>query len=834
MFDATLRYINLFILPNPKFSIPTSEMDPVYRMHPRTTDLDASYISQNTVNTVQALGPMSFSTPTKPAPAVTGANRAGVSFSLSPTPNRERAPTHRRNTVCAPYQDDGFDPFTSGHSGFSVSPLGRPFELPIGKENIPLTPPNANRVSSIKIVTPTDSPSPSMNRRLIQDIAALYSPKENTTKRFSTKKLTKTSKKKGKTKRKSAPPILALHDDPETRQTDGSPFLKKPQTSMLSPAKPPHIPIPPPVSTSPSAAIYALPQSHLISPTPSPPVLVRRNQNARPRPHSTSGSSFTSKLFELDLSPIVEDTQVFGDAPQVQIDVSIDTDEDSDPASALNSSGSSYGELLHDMTIDYFSLSQYGTPGRLEWGNDERSRWAVMSAHHPNQSTGDTAGPEDEDTNDWQGFNGHEEHRRSQGESDYEDALPDDSSLFIDMDIPELTLTVPTPELESSPELVDRRSPPPDPTSFLLPPQQAAPRPDHEPSPSVPSALAGAGRADYQRQDDHGGARITKMAMMVLEDIKPIRSPNELDPSLNDFRTPPSALPASSSRRTSAVDASLFGKTKANVLDDTYMNCKRTSYSDDMPGCATVTAQGEWTTDRTGTGLGETHSRRWSLLRGRSEARKSISACDSGEKKPMTGGRIWGRVSQLLGNLKMASRGRRSSRAGDTTQTVLTDAGTELDAESDRRAVHAGSCAGNTADVSTRDNNGTTPSRRENADIRDAGTTAIGLLGPPNRKRLSRSFGRSPNAVSNLGPSEPCSLSAIAPCDYESREPASVRPGDTSTGMNFVGFGVQSGDRRSTFETSGDGGGKAPEPRRRSFGFDMGSFGWKRRSTFGG
>ncbi|CAA7264932.1 unnamed protein product [Cyclocybe aegerita] len=441
MFDATLRYINLFILPNPKFSIPTSEMDPVYRMHSRTTDLDASYISQNTVNTVQALGPMSFSTPTKPAPAVTGTSRAVVSFSLSPTPNRERASTHKRNTVCVPYQDDGFDPFIIESPGCSVSPLGRPFELPVGKENTPPinSPPNTNRVSSIKIVTPMDSPSPSTDRRLRQDIAALYSPKENpTTRRFSTpKKLTKSKKKKDKIKRKSAPPVLALHDDPNTRQADESHILKKLQTSMLSPVKPAHIPIPPPVKISPSAAIYALPQAHLISPTPSPPVLGRRNQNARPRPHSTSGSSFTSKLFELDLSPIMEDAQVFGDAPQVQIDVSIDIDEDSEPASVLNSSDSSYGELLHDMTIDYFSLSRYGTLGRLEWANDKRSRWAVMSAHDPNQRTGDTAGTEDEDANGWEEFTSHEEHHHPQ-----------------DIDIPELTLTVPTPEMESSAELL--------------------------------------------------------------------------------------------------------------------------------------------------------------------------------------------------------------------------------------------------------------------------------------------------------------------------------------------------------------------------------------------
>ncbi|CAA7264931.1 unnamed protein product [Cyclocybe aegerita] len=301
------------------------------------------------------------------------------------------------------------------------------------------------------------------------------------------------------------------------------------------------------------------------------------------------------------------------------------------------------------------------------------------------------------------------------------------------------------------------------------------------------------------------------MGMMVLEDIKPIRSPNELDPSLHDFRTPPSAL-AASSRRTSAVDASPFGKMKANVL----VNCKRTSDSDDMLGRDTVTGEGEPTIGRTGTGLGETHSRRWSLLPGRSGARKSISAPapgDNGEDKHTAGGRIWGRVSQLLGNLKMSARGRRSSRAGDATQTVDMDAGTALDVEADRRAVRGGSCAGFTADLSMRDINGTTPSRREYADIRDAGTMAIDFLGPLNRKRWSRLSGRSPNTPSAYDSSEPCSHSAIAPWDDETGYPAVVRSGETSFGVNVAGSGVRSGDGRSTFETPGDGGGKAPEPR---------------------
>ncbi|PPQ94584.1 hypothetical protein CVT25_011897, partial [Psilocybe cyanescens] len=181
---------------------------------------------------------------------------------------------------------------------------------------------------------------------------------------------------------------------------------------------------------SPSAAIYALPHSHLISPPVLPPTLAQKAQ--RPNPPISSSAFSPNRSIGTDLSPIIEDMYTFVDPTEVN--------EDSLIASTVDSSGSSYGQLLEEMvrylnigfyfhtcaaimTIDYFNLSQYGAFGGMEWGNDE-SRQTEYSAQHSTQGYGDIQDP------GWRG----------------DHLEPVEQSVLI----PELTLTVPTPELGSS------------------------------------------------------------------------------------------------------------------------------------------------------------------------------------------------------------------------------------------------------------------------------------------------------------------------------------------------------------------------------------------------
>ncbi|KAF4612074.1 hypothetical protein D9613_004357 [Agrocybe pediades] len=169
-------------------------------------------------------------------------------------------------------------------------------------------------------------------------------------------------------------------------------------------------------------AMYAIPHSHLISSSRIVPPLVHKNQ--RTRPLSTS-SSYAQRSFEADLSPIIEDTRAcvepleFHEASRVSPTV----DEDD------SGSTESYGQLLEGITIDYSSPPQYTSGGGLEQGNnglndEERTTHGLFSAQHFNQ--------------DFRGIGG--SLWRAGNESD----VFEDSIL-----IPELTLTMPTPETDS-------------------------------------------------------------------------------------------------------------------------------------------------------------------------------------------------------------------------------------------------------------------------------------------------------------------------------------------------------------------------------------------------
>jgi hypothetical protein len=88
-------------------------------------------------------------------------------------------------------------------------------------------------------------------------------------------------------------------------------------------------------------------------------IISQQYQNQRLRAYSDLGSnsSYPSKLFELGLSPILEDFHIFADQTHLQQTKTghINWDGEESP---LNSSTSSYGELLNDV-VSYTEFYQH-------------------------------------------------------------------------------------------------------------------------------------------------------------------------------------------------------------------------------------------------------------------------------------------------------------------------------------------------------------------------------------------------------------------------------------------------------------------------------------------
>jgi len=142
MFDTTLRYLNLIILPHPSFDVPLSEPDPEFQILGRKGDHDTSYISQNQIS---QFGPIEFSTPRRPV--------------LKANSTHER----RRNTICcySCHLGDSFPanediPTNISVNSFLSSDTSR---HPL-YENVPAP----STSTGVKIATPHDSPSPSSSR----------------------------------------------------------------------------------------------------------------------------------------------------------------------------------------------------------------------------------------------------------------------------------------------------------------------------------------------------------------------------------------------------------------------------------------------------------------------------------------------------------------------------------------------------------------------------------------------------------------------------------------------------------------------------------------------
>ncbi|KIM38136.1 hypothetical protein M413DRAFT_30284 [Hebeloma cylindrosporum] len=436
--ETTLKYLTLFVVPHPKFSVPLSEADPVYRVHQRTADHDVSYVSQNPIDFA------SFGTPVKARSTATcGDSRAESS--------KDRA--RRRNTICcgagfllnsemSSLSDDFKPNFSvyahprdpSNHS--SVDSETHNLNTSVLQNKI-LNNPSRTSNSKIRIVTPTESPTrSSMTRRLTQDIAALYSSNSNqdnrAARRFHRQRESASSPtKKGKEKRNSAPPILAFAstrgDGHQRTSLIGSNEVPVDNSNRL---------------TSSTDTIFAIP-----NPQSSPPLLPaiaadfnqhndNNSKNQRIRAHSSSSSGpYANRLFELGLSPIIEDPQVFSERPLMCAARSVAAPNE---LSLEDSSGSSYGQLLEERAIDYFSLSTFGDFGGLEWSKVEsRINEEVTGGQYETQNFGEDA---------------HLEEGRERRPF-YNDMHALEDSMML---IPELTLTAPTPELGCSVELLPR------------------------------------------------------------------------------------------------------------------------------------------------------------------------------------------------------------------------------------------------------------------------------------------------------------------------------------------------------------------------------------------
>ncbi|KAF9478922.1 hypothetical protein BDN70DRAFT_721735 [Pholiota conissans] len=293
MFETTLKYINLFILPNPKFTIPESHYDIVYRGQ-QLRDPDNSHTSN-------------FTTPTK--------NAANMS------PFNELRTRHR-NTICCgeippSLSDISFFKF-EGPKHASLSP----FDSFHSEASVGLDIDSRNTQPRVRIVTPPSSPTSSTRRRLNREIAKLYCPSQpkhdGTSGTFSKFfQMKSVDKGKGKEKRNSAPPIL--HSPRRTYHITGHNYDRDSNS---------------PQSTSP---ILSAPALSLISSISSPENHFFDVAHQIPLDRTTSKQDppYTSKSFELDLSPIAEDSRTFSEPFDAMQELS-------------NASTSSYGELLDD------------------------------------------------------------------------------------------------------------------------------------------------------------------------------------------------------------------------------------------------------------------------------------------------------------------------------------------------------------------------------------------------------------------------------------------------------------------------------------------------------
>ncbi|KAF8893711.1 hypothetical protein CPB84DRAFT_1963461 [Gymnopilus junonius] len=358
MLDTTLKYLTLCVLPSPKFRIPRSDFDPVYRAHRNSIDQEASLISQHAIHSSRYT---SHSTPFKIN-----------SKARLQTESRSK----RRNTIgCS--DDIAFET----HPQFCVTPSHSTV-----REN------SASQLLSgqPRFATPDDSPIPAL--QLFDRTAPPDSPTLLKSNDWS--KSRATSSRKGKEKRNSAPPILPTpyHCDQRSMST------RLIDTNELF-----------------AAAYFVEESSQPYFPTHTMRAPISENHGTMQNDCTVLASPYASKLFESALSPILEDI-----CPCVD---PLDLNDESMIASTNESSVSSYGQLLDDMAIDHSGISSYGFSTRLVWQYDERGD---QSEHLGHQATRDFGMP--------------------QG-SEWKDDYVEESIL-----VPELRLTIPTPEMGSSVE----------------------------------------------------------------------------------------------------------------------------------------------------------------------------------------------------------------------------------------------------------------------------------------------------------------------------------------------------------------------------------------------
>ncbi|KAF9528095.1 hypothetical protein CPB83DRAFT_894587 [Crepidotus variabilis] len=371
MLSTALRYINLIVLPHPSFNVPPSGFDPVHRCfsYRKREDRDVTYdrLQNSSFAQLDSLAVLGVET-TPAKKRISSAHRqtpqtvVPVSGFVSTTKQRIYSPENiasaspRRNTVAFPSfgEEDATNALlevprvilTQSQHPESLAPPS-----PSGHSSMWETTPTKNMGvggPKVRIEEPKDI---AMQKRLWEDIAALYdgSPTrgEHSVSFVPTPRSSLIKYSLQPSNRRFNKKVIRRHSDEDL----SSPSCKLAKRSSA-----------PPVLTLSweTRGLFTLDENTLCDPSTSPsrlPPTAYRKASQRGGRQPLSGinanSSYTSRLYEFDLSPIIEDAHVFTDPCFEEVAFQPAKKQRSENNNeycegALDSSGSSYGEVLQE------------------------------------------------------------------------------------------------------------------------------------------------------------------------------------------------------------------------------------------------------------------------------------------------------------------------------------------------------------------------------------------------------------------------------------------------------------------------------------------------------
>ncbi|KAF5312424.1 hypothetical protein D9619_002454 [Psilocybe cf. subviscida] len=318
MFTTTLKYLNLFILPNPSFEIPPSEEDPIYHIHPRKSDKDSSFISPFPIP-VSALSSASLrsrsrsrrhtQTYARISTHTRDSQKASQGVTRKPASRKAEERARRRNTICGGALDSpsyvaiSYESLSASEKTSPPAPKRAMLRTDIGAGNALTsddphvdgsarsdTSVNADidRRVKVQIQTPAlrNSPSPARARgRLTNDIAALYSGDYNTQKAKDKGKEPACPSRTSKGERRvSAPPVFGAASS-FRRVSEDRALNGQVESDTLNLNRNTHHVI------SPASAMYALPHSQQLIVLPPPTAVKTRIEFLSANSVVKSGSS---------------------------------------------------------------------------------------------------------------------------------------------------------------------------------------------------------------------------------------------------------------------------------------------------------------------------------------------------------------------------------------------------------------------------------------------------------------------------------------------------------------------------------------------------------------